>query len=803
VIQGNTFDRTFTIENTGNASLRINGISFSGTNAPDFALVSPPTFPLDINASSSSTFTVRFTAGGIGTRSAIVEIDNDDADEDPYNFTIQGNGLPIPTPEINVKGNNTSIADGDNTPNTADHTDFGDVIVGNTLDRTFTIENTGNADLTINSITLGGVNAAEFSLSGLPATPFNIASGDNQTFTVTFSPSSTNSKIAQVNINNNDSNENPYNFAIEGTGSLKTWDGGAGTNNWFDANNWSPNGVPTATDNLEIPAGFTIQIPSGTASAKFIFVNGTLQVANGATLNITGSTFNPALYVLGEVNNQGTINISNSQNSGLAVHNSGAVMTNEATGVIHINNVGLQGIALDGSFTNKGTISINNTGQVSNPANGIGFRSNGHTFDNQGDITIGTGVKQNAILFQSGSQFTNSGSIELNNDGGANDHGITGSGTFTNTGTVEFGAIGGNEIHTGATFINNAGGIIAQLSGTLNNAGILTNNGDFDLSFPFNNSGTFNNNGTLKGANTLTTSTAFVNVGTISPGNSPGILTINGDFTNNGTIDIEIAGNAGAGAANGHDRIVVNGTATLGGTVTVNLINGFTPTGSQVYNFLGATSRSGNFATVNFPTGTWTMSYSATGASANFGTPLPISLVKFNAQRINNEQVKLTWTTATEVNNKGFEIQQSEDGTSFDKIAWLDGAGNSNVNKNYQITVNNSKSAYYRLVQVDEGLNGKRTPSFVLYLASADAPLILQIFPNPTTERVQLSLGDGKEELMMWISNNQGQIVSQMKGNALELENHLNQILPQYAYGVMIVKIQARNQVFTKKLIKN
>ena len=38
----------------------------------------------------------------------------------------------------------------------------------------------------------------------------------------------------------------------------KTWDGGASTTNWGDANNWNPNGVPTATDAVTIPVGFTV-----------------------------------------------------------------------------------------------------------------------------------------------------------------------------------------------------------------------------------------------------------------------------------------------------------------------------------------------------------------------------------------------------------------------------------------------------------------------------------------------------------------------------------------------------------------
>ncbi|WP_069471320.1 hypothetical protein [Candidatus Marithrix sp. Canyon 246] len=49
-------------------------------------------------------------------------------------------------PEINVKANNTDIADGDTEPSTDDYTDFGDVVVGNNITKTFTIQNTSVVD---------------------------------------------------------------------------------------------------------------------------------------------------------------------------------------------------------------------------------------------------------------------------------------------------------------------------------------------------------------------------------------------------------------------------------------------------------------------------------------------------------------------------------------------------------------------------------------------------------------------------------------------------------------------------------
>ncbi len=119
--------------------------------------------------------------------------------------------------EINVLGNLTNIADGDNSPSATDHTDFGNVGNSNSLVRTFTIQNPGTANLSISSITMSGTNAALFTVGGLsPVSP--IPPGNSATFTVTFAPGTTGLKTATVNIANSDCDEAPYDFSVQGTG---------------------------------------------------------------------------------------------------------------------------------------------------------------------------------------------------------------------------------------------------------------------------------------------------------------------------------------------------------------------------------------------------------------------------------------------------------------------------------------------------------------------------------------------------------------------------------------------------------
>ncbi len=137
--------------------------------------------------------------------------------ESSYTWTITDGGV-VTLPEIDIKGNSTSISDGDTTPDTSDHTDFGAAYVNSsTVDRVFTIDNTGTADLTLTTpLTISGTNADQFSIQSQPSSP--VAASGNTTFTMRFSPTSTGIKTATISIANNDSDENPYTFTIQGTG---------------------------------------------------------------------------------------------------------------------------------------------------------------------------------------------------------------------------------------------------------------------------------------------------------------------------------------------------------------------------------------------------------------------------------------------------------------------------------------------------------------------------------------------------------------------------------------------------------
>ena len=140
------------------------------------------------------------------------------------------------------------------------------------------------------------------------------------------------------------------------------------------------------------------------------------------------------------------------------------------------------------------------------------------------------------------------------------------------------------------------------------NGNTLTKTGDGTLmvNSSFNTGGgtIINNGGVTGGGGTVGGSLDNVG-GTVAPGNSAGVLTINGNYTQGSaaTLAIEVEG---TGAGSGHDQLAVNGSASLVGTLDIQTASEFTPGVGEAPGVIGdsyiiitADSLSGEFSTVN------------------------------------------------------------------------------------------------------------------------------------------------------------------------------------------------------------
>jgi hypothetical protein len=166
-------------------------------------------------------------------------------------------------------------------------------------------------------------------------------------------------------------------------------------------------------------------------------------------------------------------------------------------------------------------------------------------------------------------------------------------------------------------------------------------------------------------------------------------------------------------------------------------------------------------------------------------TPLPVKLLSFVAKLQHNE-VLLSWVTASEANNKGFEIERSLEGNKWSKIGFLAAAtvdGNSSSNQHYSFTDKQPLNGLnvYRLKQIDiDGAAQYSRIQSVRFVNNAS----IQIMPNPTKGNFTVQGLIGKNTII--VSNTMGAVVL----NTGEIEVSRQSVsLESFAIGTYFVNV--------------
>ncbi len=216
VINTGTNTQTFTINDLGSGNLTLSGAPvFIAGDTTDFSVSSQPN--TTVTAGGHRTFDIQFAPTTGGAHTATVAIASDDA-ASPYTFIIKGTGTTAPA--MVLKGNATTITNGDDSPVSNDGTDVGSVEwKTGAITQAFTIQNTGTGPLTFTGqtpITLSGDNPGDFTVVAQPHDP--IAANGTGTFSIKFKPGADTLRDAVVSIATNDTTTSPYTFSIQGTG---------------------------------------------------------------------------------------------------------------------------------------------------------------------------------------------------------------------------------------------------------------------------------------------------------------------------------------------------------------------------------------------------------------------------------------------------------------------------------------------------------------------------------------------------------------------------------------------------------
>jgi hypothetical protein len=158
VCGGTLAEKTISICNVGLCGLRVTSVA---VNCADFTIVNNP-FPATVSHDFCVPVVVRFTPTSCGPRTCTLTIISDDPDSGINTVTLTAN---TPCPSIDVPPDLAFLPEVIQTVGTC-----------NTL-QPFPISNKGQCNLIITAITIGGVNAGDYALSGLPSFPIILQPG--------------------------------------------------------------------------------------------------------------------------------------------------------------------------------------------------------------------------------------------------------------------------------------------------------------------------------------------------------------------------------------------------------------------------------------------------------------------------------------------------------------------------------------------------------------------------------------------------------------------------------------------------
>jgi hypothetical protein len=189
---------------------------------------------------------------------------------------------------------------------------------------------------------------------------------------------------------------------------------------------------------------------------------------------------------------------------------------------------------------------------------------------------------------------------------------------------------------------------------------------------------------------------------------------------------------------------------------------------------------------------------------ADEGVVLPVELTSFTATTSNNEVI-LNWSTATELNNYGFEIQRKILGNEFATVAFLKGQGTTTQQNQYSFADKNLDEGkyFYRLKQMDYGGQFSYSQVVEVDVRSVDHYTLEQNYPNPFNPTTTIGyVLQEKGNTKLTLLNSLGEEIAVLVNEEQDKGYHKVEFDgSRLASGVYLYKIQSGSFVETKKVI--
>jgi choice-of-anchor B domain-containing protein len=142
----------------------------------------------------------------------------------------------------------------------------------------------------------------------------------------------------------------------------------------------------------------------------------------------------------------------------------------------------------------------------------------------------------------------------------------------------------------------------------------------------------------------------------------------------------------------------------------------------------------------------------------NMSGALPVDLTNFRA-KYQNEVVNLSWETDSELNNKQFEVERSQDGVNWEQLAIKPGFGSTSYGNSYRFTDENPFSGdnYYRLKQVDFDNHADISKS--VHVRVENRAQLMSVFPTVVPDdlpEIQVELPSSAADIQLALVDMQG-----------------------------------------------
>ncbi len=186
----------------------------------------------------------------------------------------------------------------------------------------------------------------------------------------------------------------------------------------------------------------------------------------------------------------------------------------------------------------------------------------------------------------------------------------------------------------------------------------------------------------------------------------------------------------------------------------------------------------------------------------NCPVPLPVTLIRFEAQPDDDNNVWLNWQTASETNNHGFYVEKSRDGFDYREIGFVPGTGSSQKVQSYSFLDTEGEAGrwYYRLRQID--FDGTKSYSRVVTATLDGSDELLEtlvVYPNPATNSVKIDGVSNEQPLALSIINASGQVV--WSKDKVSLSEAAEIDVSGFSRGFYIFHFKVADTVITKKVV--